>query len=118
MDDQVRVAGGQARASMVTSPAEVGYSNAGQVGQELASALAAGAATVIVDLTSTAFCDTAGVQEVLQAYRAPVTEGIRLRVVAPARVTLQFTWTGIDRLLAVYPSVSAALATGPRAAEG
>jgi hypothetical protein len=42
MDDQVDVAGGQAQASMVTLPAEVEDSNAGQVGQGLASALVAG----------------------------------------------------------------------------
>ena len=40
-----------------------------------------------------------------------MAEGIDLRVVVvPARLMLQFTWTGIDQVLAVYPSMSAALA--------
>ena len=95
---------------MVRLPAEVEYSNAWQVRQELASALASGAATVIADLTSTTFCDTAGVREVLLAHKAAVAESIDLRVVVPARLMLQFTWTGLDQVLAVYPSISAALA--------
>jgi hypothetical protein len=36
--------------------------------------------------------------------------GVALRVDVPARLGLQFTWTGIDQVLAVYPSVPAALA--------
>ena len=39
-----------------------------------------------------------------------MAEGIDLRVVVPARLMLQFTWTGLDQVLAVYPSMSAALA--------
>jgi len=62
------------------------------------------------DLQATTFCATAGVQEMLLAHKAAVAEGIDLRVVVPARLMLQFTWTGIDQVLAVYPSMSAALA--------
>ena len=100
---------------MVRLPAEVEYSNAWQIRQQLAAALASGAATVAVDLTSTTFCDTAGVQEMLLAHWAAAAEGVDLRVVVPARLRLQFTWTGIDQVLAVYPSVSAALAPAVRA---
>jgi hypothetical protein len=46
----------------------------------------------------------------LLAHKAAVVEGIDLRVVVPARLMLQFTWTGLDQVLAVYPSMSAALA--------
>jgi anti-anti-sigma regulatory factor len=116
MEDQVRVAGGQALARVVRLPAEVEYSNAWQVRQELAAALASGAAIVVVDLTSTTFCDTAGVQEMVLAHKA--AEGIDLRVVVPARLRLLFTWTGIDQVLAVYPSVSAALAPAVQAPGG
>jgi hypothetical protein len=34
----------------------------------------------------------------------PAAEGIDLRVVVPARLMLQFTWTGLDQLLGVYPA--------------
>ena len=62
------------------------------------------------DLQATTFCDTAGVQEMLLAHKAAVAEGIDLRIVVPARLMRQFTWTGLDQVLAVYPSISAALA--------
>jgi anti-anti-sigma regulatory factor len=70
------------------------------------------------DLQATTFCDTAGVQEMLLAQKAAVAEGIDLRVVVPARLMLQFTWTGIDQVLAVYPSVNAALAAAGSPAGG
>jgi hypothetical protein len=46
----------------------------------------------------------------LLAHKAAVAAGIDLRVVVPARLMLQFTWTGLDQVLAVNPSMSAALA--------
>jgi len=70
------------------------------------------------DLQATTFCDTAGVQEMLLVHKAAVAEGIDLRVVVPARLMLQFTWTGIDQVLAVYPSMSAALAAAGSPAGG
>jgi anti-anti-sigma regulatory factor len=70
------------------------------------------------DLQATTFCDTAGVQEMLLAQKAAVAEGIDLRVVVPARLMLQFTRTGIDQVLAVYPSVNAALAAAGSPAGG
>jgi hypothetical protein len=63
MDNQARIAGGRAQASVVRLPAEVEYANAWQAGQELA----AGAVTVVADLTPTTVCDTAGVREMLLA---------------------------------------------------
>jgi hypothetical protein len=44
--------------------------------------------------------------------------GIDLRVVVPSRLMLLFTWTGLDRVLAVYPSVSAAMAAAGQALGG
>jgi anti-anti-sigma factor len=110
MNDQVYGTGGPARVTVVELPAEVEYGNAGQVRRELAGALGAGAATVVVDLTSTTFCDTAGVREMVWAYKAALAGGIRFGVVVPGRLMPQFTWTGLDRVMAVYASVSAALA--------
>jgi anti-sigma B factor antagonist len=110
IDDRGRVGGGPVRARVVRLPAEVEYSNAWQVRQELASALACGADIVIADLTSTVFCDTAGVQEMVVAHNAAAAGGVELRVVVPARLMRQFTWTGLDQVMMVYPSVSAAQA--------
>jgi anti-sigma B factor antagonist len=111
-------AGGQAEADVVRLPAEVEYANAGQVGRQPAEAMASGAATVVADLTSTSCCDTAGVREMVRAHKLAVAKGIGLRVVVPARMMWQFTWTGLDRVLAVYPSRSAALAAVGQVAGG
>jgi hypothetical protein len=78
--------------------------------------LAVGAVTVVADLTPTTLCDTAGVREMQLAYWSAAVKGIELRVVVPSRLMLQFTWTGLDRVLAVYPSVSAAVAAAGQTA--
>jgi hypothetical protein len=39
-----------------------------------------------------------------QLVHKPTAEGIDLRVVVPGRLMLQFTSTGLDRVLTVYPS--------------
>jgi hypothetical protein len=53
----------------------------------------------------------------LLVYKVVVAEGIELRVV-PARLMPQFTWTGLDHVMAVYPSISAALAAAGPAVAG
>jgi hypothetical protein len=60
----------------------------------------------------------AGVQEMLLAYKAVVAEGVELRVVVPARLMPQFTWIGLGQVMAVYPSISAALAAAGPAVAG
>jgi hypothetical protein len=77
--------------------------------------LAVGTVTTVADLTPTTLCDIAGVWEMLLAHWAAAVKGIELRVVAPSRLMPQFTWTGLDRVLAVYPSVSAAVAAAGQA---
>jgi hypothetical protein len=47
-----------------------------------------------------------------------VAAGAGLRVVVPARLGLQFSWTGIDQVLTVYPSVPAVLAHAAQATGG
>jgi anti-sigma B factor antagonist len=118
MADQVRITPGHAQATVVRPPAEMDYTNADQVRQELASALAAGTAGVIIDLTSTTFCDTAGLREIVTAYKAAATTGRDLRVVVPVPLERLFTVTALDRVLAVYPTLSAALAAAGQATEG
>jgi hypothetical protein len=84
---------------------------------EQASVRAAGATAIVANPTSATFrhgwCagDAAGLQ-------GGGGGGLELRVMVPARLMLQFTWTGLDQVMAVYPNVSAALAAaGPAAGE-
>jgi anti-sigma B factor antagonist len=100
----------------VTAPDEIDVSNAGDVAKKLRSALRRGA-TVVVDLSATQFCDSAGLRVLLLGYDWATADGARLRLAAPPGATrdvLQIM--GLDRKLPVYPSLATAVA-GDRAWE-
>lgn len=99
------------RVAVVTLPAEVDVSNADQVRQDLAAVVAQSASVVIVDMSTTTFCDSAGVTALVRTVREAKASGTRLRVAtsAPA-VTRVLAITGVDRLIEIYPSVAAAMA--------
>jgi len=99
------------RVAVVTLPAEVDVSNAGQIHQDLAAVLAQDAYLVILDMSSTTFCDSAGVTALVHAVREANAGGAGLRVAASApAVTRVLAITGVDRLIEIYPSVAAAMA--------
>jgi anti-sigma B factor antagonist len=108
-DYELRPAG---RQSVITMPAEIDLTNAGQVREALFAALRPGAAVLIIDMSRTTFCDSAGVHAIIAAYRRTATAGTQLRLVA-ARVRRIFTVIGIDQLIPVYPTLDAALAEAP-----
>jgi anti-sigma B factor antagonist len=93
---------------VVRLPAEIDAANAPCIGEELGSAFASGAATVIADMTATIFCAASGAKELLLAHNKAATAGIELRIVMPsADVRRLFELTGLDRVLAIYPSPAA-----------
>ena len=101
------------RVAVVSAPAQVDASNAGDVLACLLSVICEGPATLIVDLTATAFCDSSGLNSLVQAYRRAEASGIEMRLAVgePAvRRILQIT--GIDQLIGTYPSVPASLIGG------
>jgi anti-anti-sigma factor len=105
------------RAAVVSAPAQVDARNAGDVLVCLLSVICEGPATLIVDLTATAFCDSSGLNSLVQAYRRAGASGIEMRLAGggPAvRRILQIT--GIDQLICTYPNVPASLIgeQGPR----
>jgi anti-sigma B factor antagonist len=101
------------RAAVVSAPAEIDARNAGDVLICLLSVIGEGPATLIVDMTATAFCDSAGVNSLVQAFRRAGASGIemRLAVCGPAvRRILEIT--AVDQLIGIYPSVPASLIGG------
>ena len=95
-------------------PTEIDMANADGVGQQLASAVADGARTVIADMTATTFCDSCGIGMLVRAHKQAVANGTELQLVVPASAVLRsLTLVSIDRLLPIYPSLSVALAAGP-----
>lgn len=101
---------------MVSLPGEVSYFNATQVHDELMAALEPGVTTVILDLTLTTFFDSAGLSKIAVARRLATAYHIDLRAVVPQSSALAgfFASSGFDRVLAIYPTLRAAL-TAPRA---
>jgi|SRR5215831_9426936 len=95
--------------AVITMPAEIDITNAEQVRQALFSAVEPPATVLIVDMSRTTFCDSAGVQAVVAAYRQAAMTGTQLRLVATAVLRI-FTVIGADQLIPVYPTLDAALA--------
>ena len=96
--------------AVVTLPAEIDITNAGQVREVLLSVLNQGAVVLIADLSTTTFCDSAGVSALARTFRRADASHSEMRlVVSTPAVQRILAITGIDRLLDIYPGVTAAL---------
>lgn len=97
-------------AAVITLPEEIDISNSDQVRDELLSLLNRGPAVMIVDMTETTFCDSAGVNALVRAHKRASANGAEIRlVVASLGVQRVLAITGVDRLISVYPTVAASL---------
>ena len=93
----------------VAVPAEIDAANAGKIRQGLLSAVGLGAAVVVVDMGGTTFCDSAGVQAIIDAYRQAAANGTELRLAAMAVLRI-LTLVGVGQLVPNSPTLDAALA--------
>lgn len=100
--------------AIVRLPAEVDLTLADGLRDTLLSVLNRGAAGLVVDMTVTSFCDSAGISALARAARrASASEAwIAVAVTAPA-VLRVLSLTGLVPHVAVYPGVRAALAALP-----
>jgi anti-sigma B factor antagonist len=103
------------KVAVVTLPVEIDIANADLVRDDLLSVLNRGAATLIVDMGGTTFCDSAGVNALVRAHKRATANGSEMRLVvgAPA-VQRVLAITGVDHLMDMYPSVAASLAGADR----
>jgi anti-sigma B factor antagonist len=106
---QVRWMGEQA---VVTMPAEIDAVSAGTVRQAVLAEASHGAVVLIIDMSATTFCDSAGVQVIIDAYKRAAASHTRLLLVVTA-VRRIFTLVGMDQLIPIYPTLEAALADAP-----
>jgi anti-anti-sigma factor len=67
-------------------PEHVDVSNAGQIREELLSAINRGAQSLIADMTATISCDNAGADAVARAYQRATISGTELRLVVTAQI--------------------------------
>jgi anti-anti-sigma factor len=107
---------------VVTAPEEIDITNAAGLRASLLEAALVEAAPVeavghpafVVDLTRTRFCDSAGIQVLVEAHkRARAAGGQVLLATSGAAVPRIFALTGIDRVIPSFASLDEALAYTP-----
>jgi uncharacterized protein len=89
---------------VAAAPAEIDATTAEQLRVVLLRSAARGQATIVVDMTRTRFCDSAGLTVLVQAHRRAVAGGGELRAVIPAdgSVSRVFAITRLDRVIPVF----------------
>jgi anti-sigma B factor antagonist len=102
---------------VVTTPAEIDSTTAGELRAVLLERQSRGHTTVVVDMTGTQFCDSAGLRELVRAHKRGQADGGGLRLVTPAdgAVPRVFALTGLDGLIPHFTTVAQALAQVPTA---
>ena len=93
---------------VVTAPSEIDATTVGQLRAILLEWQSRGHATMVVDMTATQFCDSAGLRELVRAHKRALAEGGALRLVMPAdgAVRRVLDVTGLDRLIPTSPAGS------------
>lgn len=99
---------------VVVTPEEVDITNAARLRGVLLEAAAVSPGTLVVDLSQTTFCDTAGIHALVSAYKQAQSEGgeVRLVIATPA-VRRIFTLTGLDNIIPHFGTREQALAAAP-----
>jgi anti-sigma B factor antagonist len=99
---------------VITAPAEIDVASAESLRAALAEAAARGHATIVVDLSATLFCDSAGLHALIRAHRAAVAEGGELRLVTGSHGVLRiFAITGVDQVMPRFADRATAVAPLP-----
>ena len=100
---------------VVTAPEEIDIANAAALKaalMEVAQMEAAGPdhALLVVDMSRTRFCDSAGLNALVGAARQARANGGEVRMVVTGEAVSRIVQlTGVDRVIAIYPSLEEAL---------
>ena len=101
------------RQAVVTLPQDIDSSNADQIREQLLWIINRGAAVLIADLTGTVSCDYSGADALARGHHRAMANGTELRLVVTADVVRRvLNLNGLDRLVAVYPDLDAAVTAG------
>jgi len=98
---------------VITAPAALDLRSAKILRTTLLHLAAAGHVTVVVEMSATTTCDSAGRAELSRAYRHATAEGGDLRLVtavAPAEI---LSGSGLERVIRHYPTIAEAVAETP-----
>jgi anti-sigma B factor antagonist len=103
------------REKIVALPEQVDIRNAADVAEELILAVSR-SSMVIIDMSATTFCDCAGARAAVRGHKRATDSGAEVRLVVTATLVRRILGlVGVDRLLAIYPSVEAARGAEPGA---
>jgi anti-sigma B factor antagonist len=95
---------------VVSAPAEIDLTNAGDLREAMQSCLDADHATLVVDMSETTFCDSAGVEQLVRASRQAVAAGGEVRLaVGAVSVMRLLAIVGVDRMLPIFTSLDEAV---------
>jgi len=104
----VEVVGG---VPVVTTPEEIDITNAPGLRTALLDAAAPGRGPVVVDMSRTQFCDSAGLHVLIRAHKQARAEGDDVLVVISATAVLRFfAISGLDRIMPNFSTLEEALA--------
>ena len=97
---------------VVSTPEEIDITTAEELRAILLDATSGQDPVIVVDMSQTLFCDSAGLNTVLRAHKRVTGEGRELRVVigADGSVSRVLSLTGVDRILHCFTSLAQALA--------
>ena len=99
------------RVPVVSTPAQVDLTNAGDLREAMRACMDAGYATLVVDMSETTFCDSAGMKQIVQANRRAVAAGGEVRlVVSDAAVLRILAIIGVDRIMPIFTDLDEAVA--------
>jgi anti-sigma B factor antagonist len=98
---------------VVSTPEEIDIANAAGLRTALLESAEQGRGTLVVDMTRTQFCDTAGLHALVRAHKRARAEGGELRLVVTADAVLRIlAVTGLDSVMPRFTSLEEALASG------
>lgn len=104
------------QSAVVTMPDEVDMANGAAIQEDLLAALADRPEALVVDMTQTTFCDSAGVRAVMLTHRQAATAGCELRlVIGSPGVMRVFSIIGAGQLVPMHEDLASALAPPPAA---
>jgi anti-sigma B factor antagonist len=96
---------------VVTAPEEVDLTNVPGLRAALLEAAADGSPALVVDMTRTRFCDSAGLRVLVDAHKRAVAEGGAVVLAVPAAAVLRILEiTGIDQVILSFASLDEAVA--------
>jgi anti-sigma B factor antagonist len=96
---------------VVTAPEEIDLTNVPGLRVALQEAAAAGSPALVVDMTRTRFCDSAGLRVLVDAHKRSLAEGGAVLLAVPAAAVLRvLALTGIDQVIPTFASLDEAVA--------